>query len=79
MRVVTDREFEVAQPPSALPPLDATRKSVAILLATYNGARFLEEQLGSIERQTRTDWRVFASDDGSSDGTRAILTAYRER
>ena len=79
MRVVTDREFEVAQPPSALPPLDANQKSVAILLATYNGARFLAEQLNSIERQTHTNWRVFASDDGSSDGTLAILATYRER
>ena len=79
MRVVTDREFAVVQPQSALPPLDATQKSVAILLATYNGARFLAEQLDSIERQTHTNWRVFASDDGSSDGTQAILIAYRER
>ena len=79
MRVVTDREFAVVQPQSALPPLDANQKSVAILLATCNGARFLVEQLNSIERQTHTNWRVFASDDGSSDGTRAILAAYRER
>ena len=79
MRVVTDREFAVVQPQSALPPLDANQKSVAILLATNNGARFLVEQLNSIERQTHTNWRVFASDDGSSDGTRAILAAYRER
>jgi glycosyltransferase involved in cell wall biosynthesis len=79
MRVVTDREFAVVQPQSALPPLDANQKSVAILLATYNGARFLVDQLNSIERQTHTNWRVFASDDGSSDGTRAILAAYRER
>lgn len=79
MRVVMDREFGMAQSLGALPPLDATQKSVAILLATYNGARFLEEQLVSIERQTHTNWRVFASDDGSSDGTQAILAAFRER
>ena len=79
MRVVTDREFAVVQPQNALPPLDANQKSVAILLATYNGARFLAEQLNSIERQTHTNWRVFASDDGSSDGTLAILATYRER
>jgi glycosyltransferase involved in cell wall biosynthesis len=74
-----DREFEVALPLKALPPMDASQKSVAILLATYNGAQFLAEQLDSIERQTHSNWRVFASDDGSSDGTQAILVAYRGR
>ncbi len=64
---------------SVLPPLDTTKKSVAILLATYNGASFLSQQLNSIEQQTHTNWRVYASDDGSSDGTLALLTTYCER
>lgn len=40
---------------------------VAILLCTYNGARFLAEQLDSLESQTHQNWIVFASDDGSTD------------
>jgi len=79
MRVIMDHELEGAEPTRGLPPLDATQKSVAILLATYNGAAFLAEQLDSIERQSHRNWRVYASDDGSSDGTQAILVAYRER
>lgn len=42
---------------------------IDILLATYNGARFLSEQLASLERQTHSDWRLLVRDDGSSDGS----------
>jgi len=50
---------------------------VAILLCTYNGARFLAEQLDSLEAQTHQNWVVFASDDGSTDQTQEILQHYR--
>ncbi len=46
---------------------------VAILLATYNGERFLGEQLDTLARQQGVSLDVFASDDGSSDRTPAIL------
>ena len=46
---------------------------IAILLCTFNGARFLPAQLSSYADQTWRDWRLFASDDGSSDQTAAIL------
>jgi glycosyltransferase involved in cell wall biosynthesis len=52
---------------------------VAILLATYNGARFLEDQLNSIANQTYKNWILFASDDGSQDETVSILNRYRIR
>lgn len=44
-----------------------------IVLATYNGARYLPELLASIRRQTFTAWRLLVRDDGSTDGTRALL------
>jgi len=50
---------------------------VAILLSTYDGRRFLGEQLDSIAAQTWTDWVVWASDDGSRDGTLELLAEYR--
>ena len=34
---------------------------VTIILCTYNGAQFLEEQLESIERQEHSDWELLAS------------------
>lgn len=52
---------------------------VAILLCTYNGARFLAEQLDSLEGQTHQNWVVFASDDGSTDQTLEILRQYQEK
>jgi glycosyltransferase involved in cell wall biosynthesis len=60
-------------------PTDATVPSIDILLATYNGAAYLEEQLASIEAQTHPNWRLIARDDGSSDRTPDILAAFRTR
>ena len=54
-------------------------KSVAILLATYNGYRYLAEQLESINSQKYSNWFVIASDDGSSDETMLILKEYQQR
>jgi glycosyltransferase involved in cell wall biosynthesis len=52
--------------------------SVAILLCTFNGARFLPLQLASYEAQDFTDWRLVVSDDGSQDATLAILERFRK-
>jgi glycosyltransferase involved in cell wall biosynthesis len=51
--------------------------TVAILLCTHNGERFIAEQLDSISRQTHTGWQVWVSDDHSTDLTREILSRYR--
>lgn len=53
--------------------------NIAILLATYNGAEFLEAQLNSIQAQTHVHWTVWASDDGSSDHTLKILKSFQQR
>lgn len=58
----------------AVPQTDA---SVAILLATLNGERYLPEQLDSIAAQTHGRWTLWASDDDSSDSTRTVLERYR--
>jgi len=49
---------------------------VAILLATYNGEKFLEEQLRSILAQTYRDFVVVVRDDHSNDRTPAILAQW---
>ncbi|MEE8504787.1 MAG: glycosyltransferase family 2 protein, partial [Kiloniellales bacterium] len=56
-----------------------TGDTIDILLATYNGQAFLEEQLDSIAAQTHGDWRLIARDDGSTDRTPEILDAFRTR
>lgn len=52
---------------------------VDVLLATYNGAKYLESQLDSILAQTHQNFRLLVSDDGSLDATPAILERYRAR
>ncbi len=53
-----------------------TAPSVAILMATYQGETFLREQLDSFLAQTHTHWSLHVSDDGSTDGTGAIIDAF---
>jgi glycosyltransferase involved in cell wall biosynthesis len=52
--------------------------SVTILLCTFNGARFLPAQLSSFANQSFTNWRLFVSDDGSTDDTLPIIAQYRD-
>ncbi len=55
------------------------QEKVEILLATYNGERYLREQLDSIVNQSYENWIVRACDDASDDATYDILTEYREK
>ena len=50
--------------------------TAAVVMATYNGSQFIEEQLESIRRQSRPAERVIIRDDGSTDGTQSIVRAY---
>ena len=58
---------------------DSTPPLVAILLCTYNGARFLAEQLDSLEAQNYQNWVAIANDDGSTDHTLEILEQYQAK
>ena len=49
---------------------------VNIVLSTYNGAKFLSEQIDSIQAQTFTDWQLLIRDDDSTDKTLDIIAAY---
>ena len=55
------------------------KKSIAILLATYNGAKYLELQLQSLLWQTCQNFTVYVHDDCSTDGTNALLLQYVEK
>ena len=56
--------------------MTAPTARVAILLSTFNGARFLPAQLESFRRQTEPDWLLLWRDDGSSDATLEIMAAF---
>jgi len=52
---------------------------VAILLCILNGEAFLAEQLDSIERQSHSAWKLWVSDNGSTDKTLDILNRYARK
>lgn len=52
---------------------------ISVALATYNGERYLREQLDSVLAQAGVAIEVVAVDDGSTDGTLAILDDYARR
>lgn len=49
---------------------------VDILLATYNGAAYLRQQIDSLFAQTEQNFQILARDDGSTDETQDILAEY---
>lgn len=49
---------------------------VTILMAAFNGSRYIREQLDSICRQSYTDWELLVRDDRSQDNTLSILKEY---
>ncbi|KAA9083569.1 glycosyltransferase family 2 protein [Streptococcus agalactiae] len=49
---------------------------VNILMATYNGERFLAQQIESIQKQTFKEWNLLIRDDGSSDKTCDIIRNF---
>ena len=53
--------------------------SVAVLLCTFNGEKFVEEQINSIVTQTHKNTKIFISDDNSSDNTVNILRELQKR
>ena len=53
--------------------------TIAIALATFNGAQFLPRQLESLAAQSHTDWHLFVRDDGSEDETVLCLERFAAR
>ena len=51
---------------------------IDILLATYNGGRFLREQLDSLLESVPDGANVLVQDDGSTDDTAAIVSGYAQ-
>lgn len=54
-------------------------KKVSVVICTYNGERYLREQLDSILAQTYPVFEVVVQDDCSTDGTVGIIESYRNK
>jgi len=53
--------------------------NISICLATYNGEKYLNQQVDSIFAQSNQDWQLLIQDDGSSDNTISIIEDYMAR
>ena len=54
-------------------------KKVAVIMSTYNGEKFIKEQLDSILNQTYKNLEVVVRDDGSKDKTVEIVKEYMKK
>ena len=52
---------------------------IVILMATYNGEKYLKDQIDSIVNQTYEDWVLYIQDDGSKDRTLEIIKEYEQK
>ncbi|MBC7529478.1 MAG: glycosyltransferase family 2 protein [Chthonomonadaceae bacterium] len=50
----------------------------SIVVPTYNGEKYLAQTLESVRAQTFTDWELILIDDGSKDGTAALILHFVE-
>ena len=51
---------------------------IEILMATYNGEKYIEEQIKSLFKQTYKNWTLLIRDDGSKDNTVGIIRKYEK-
>ena len=54
-------------------------KKVAVIMSTYNGEKFIREQLDSILNQSYKNIELIVRDDGSKDKTVEIVKEYQEK
>lgn len=52
--------------------------TVTVLLSSYNGEKYIAEQIDSLLKQKDVDVKIVVRDDGSNDGTLAILEGYEK-
>lgn len=59
--------------------MDVIKPLVSIVLCTYNGEQFLNDQLASLLSQTYPNLEIIIVDDNSSDGTKNLLITFASR
>lgn len=52
---------------------------ISVCMATYNGGKYLKEQIGSILKQLGVTDELVISDDGSNDNTLALINSFNDR
>ncbi len=59
--------------------ISSKQPRVTVLIPAYNAERFLEPTLASLVDQTFTDWEAIVIDDGSTDGTAALVESCQQQ
>ncbi|HJA88732.1 MAG TPA: glycosyltransferase, partial [Candidatus Parabacteroides intestinavium] len=59
--------------------MNELQKRVSIVMCTYNGERFLREQIDSLLNQTYPLYEIIIQDDSSTDGTRRVVQEYADK
>ena len=54
-------------------------KKVCVLMSTYNGEKYLKEQIDSILKQKGVKVNLLVRDDGSTDNTLSLLEEYKKK
>ncbi len=49
---------------------------IDILMSTYNGEKYIKNQIFSLQQQTHTNWKLYIRDDGSRDNTVKIINKF---
>ncbi len=58
--------------------MNNSKAKVAVLMSSYNGQKFIQEQVDSIFDQEAVDVTLYVRDDGSTDQTLEILESYKK-
>ena len=53
-------------------------KVISILLATYNGERYIKKSIDSIMDQTFKDWKLLIGFNGTTDSSKEIVESYND-
>lgn len=59
--------------------MDINQKKAIIMMATYNGEKYIEQQIKSLQQQTFSNWELYISDDNSTDKTLDILQKLQNK
>ncbi|WP_295073900.1 glycosyltransferase family 2 protein [uncultured Fibrobacter sp.] len=59
--------------------MERNNYKIAVLLATYNGGKYIKEQLESLFQQSCKQFHLYVRDDGSSDDTMKIVEEFRQK
>ncbi len=73
------QSFWVTEPEESGREIMHSTDKIAILMAVYNGEKYIGQQIESILSQTCQEWELFIHDDGSTDGTIEVINKYQSR